>query len=806
MSIIGSNIIAGASGQGDGGGGTPSPSGQIDRSLRFNSADTAYLNRTPSSAGNRQTWTWSGWVKRSELENKTRFFGNHTSSGINGLHFEFNNNDRIRLVDTGATTSTKNWELTTESVYRDPSAWYHIIVTHDTTESTAADRVKIYVNSDQVTDFNLSNYPTLNHNSNLNTAQEHALGRSGAYNTQLFNGYFADIHFIDGQALAPSDFGEYDDNNVWQPKAYSGTYGTNGFHLDFSDNTSTTTISEDSSGNNNDWTANNISVSSGSGNDSLIDTPTNYTASGNNGGNYATLNPLATSSQLSLSNGNLQVSAGGTDIGSALATIAIGGSGKYYFECNMASDVNGACGIAPADLSFDVSTTTRYGNEEEGHALRMDSSKYQANSGNINVSYDFTVQSGNIIGCLINLDDDEITWSKNGTLGTAKSITSNTTWLPFSGCFNGAGSTAHTVNFGQQPFQYLPTGYSSLCTQNLPDPTIADGSTAMDVNIYTGNGSTQTISGLGFSPDWVWIKRRDATRDHYVYDVIRGATKSLSPNTSSTEKTNVTTNLTGFSSDGWTMGGHADTNISSGTYVGWSWDAGSSTVTNTNGSITSSVRANPSVGFSIVSYTGNGSSGSTIGHGLNAAPQMIIIKARNVSRRWMVGHQGIASDPWTDYLQLHSTSAAVDDISAWNDTAPTSSVFTVGNANGLNGNTETHIAYCFAPVEGYSAFGSYDGNSSTDGPFVYTGFRPRWIMVKKCNGGTGNWLIYDTSRDEFNVAETRIRVVSSAEDTQTFADFLSNGFKIRNSVSELNGTQRFIYAAFGDPFKTARAR
>jgi hypothetical protein len=225
------------------------------------------------------------------------------------------------------------------------------------------------------------------------------------------------------------------------------------------------------------------------------------------------------------------------------------------------------------------------------------------------------------------------------------------------------------------------------------------------------------------------------------------------------------------------------------------------------------VRANATAGFSIVTYTGNGTAGATIGHGLGVAPAMIIVKCRNVARNWTVGHQGIASDPWTDYLTLNSTAAAADLNTVWNDTAPTSTVFTVGTANGLNGNTETHVAYCFAPVVGYSAMGSYTGNgSSTDGPFVFCNFRPKFLLIKRTDTSGYPWVIVDAARDGYNLTYKWLEPNSSSAEQTTQpvadADFLSNGFKLRgngNTTNQSSGT--YIYFAVAEsPFNYARAR
>jgi hypothetical protein len=346
----------------------------------------------------------------------------------------------------------------------------------------------------------------------------------------------------------------------------------------------------------------------------------------------------------------------------------------------------------------------------------------------------------------------------------------------------------------------------------------------MDVALYTGNGSARSITGLGFNPDLVWIKRRDSSGSHGLFDVVRGATKFLRSNGTDAEDT-ASDSLTSFNSDGFSLG--VDTvwggvNQNAATYAAWTWDAGSSTVTNTQGSITSSCRTNASAGFSIVGYTGTGSSG-TLGHGLNVKPQFIIVKSRTQARDWLVYHTSYGA---TQYTTLNGTGAAAATSSAWNNTEPTSTVFTIGNAAEINTNGSTNIAYCFAPVAGYSSFGSYVGNGSTDGPFVYTGFRPRWVMIKNSSANSdstyGSWKIIDTSRDSFNGGNPTALYANAAyaegkrgnggNDIYTERlDLLSNGFKLGGSASydiETNESGvTYIYAAFAEsPFQYARAR
>jgi hypothetical protein len=328
-----------------------------------------------------------------------------------------------------------------------------------------------------------------------------------------------------------------------------------------------------------------------------------------------------------------------------------------------------------------------------------------------------------------------------------------------------------------------------------------------DVKLYTGNGSTQTISGLGFSPDLVWIKNRAAADNHKLTDIVRGATEELESNTTDAEATNAD-GLTQFNADGFDLGDDDEYNTSAEAYVAWTWDAGSSTVTNTVGSISSQVRANASAGFSVVTYTGTGAN-ATVGHGLGVNPGLLIVRNRDDVYNWRVWHKALSS---TEVLWLNATDAVVTgQATMWNSTLPASTVFSLGTNGGVNASGQKHVAYCFAPVAGYSAFGSYTGNGSADGPFVYTGFRPRYLLVKSSSNAVG-WYVLDSARNGYNTV-SRFLVPNSSDaevdgGAGSYIDFLSNGFKWRADNSAFNASSyTYIYAAFAEhPFQYARAR
>jgi hypothetical protein len=361
------------------------------------------------------------------------------------------------------------------------------------------------------------------------------------------------------------------------------------------------------------------------------------------------------------------------------------------------------------------------------------------------------------------------------------------------------------INFGQRPFAYTaPSGFKALVTTNLPEPTVVQGDDYFNTVLYDGTGASQSITGVGFQPDWVWIKERNAAADHALYDAVRGVTKQLESNTT-TEETTEATGLTAFGSDGFTVGSLAQVNTSTDTYVAWNWKANGAGVSNTAGTISSTVSVSTTSGFSIVTYTGTGSN-ATVGHGLGAAPAMYIVKCRNASGDiWNIYNKEIGP---TKYLRFASNAAAV--FNSWQDTNPTSDVFYISTDAVVNTNGNTYVAYCFAPISGFSALGSYTGNGSVNGPFVYTGFRPAWVLFKAATSG-GDWVIEDVARSPTNQMDARLFPSTFDEETSNGngnIDYLSNGFKLRNSHSLMNtSAETYIYMAFAsNPFKYSLAR
>ena len=781
---------------------------QISRSLRFNEPDTTYLNRTPASTGSRRTYAFSAWIKRSKTgTDSDTILASMPSGGQFRIFFQTSSpTDTLRLFSFDGTFQ---FQLVTTQVFRDFSAWGHLVVSVDTTQATAANRVRVYWNGVEITAFSTTTYPSQNADLQFNqSGQPHSIGNTySGSSSGMYNGYMTEINFIDGQALTPSSFGETNaQTGVWQPKAYSGSYGTNGFYLNFSDNSNTTaaTLGKDYSGNGNNWTPNNFSVTAGAGNDSLVDSPTSYgTDTGVGGtvrGNYATLNPLNLGANAALSNGNLDSLAGSTVYSTAKSTIGVS-SGKWYVEGRL--NFGGYHGIgvsnSSAALSSYIGSTT-------------DSWGYWAQNGNkvTNASftaYGATYTAGDIIGVALDMDAGTVTFYKNGTSqGTAFTGLTGTMFIGVTG--DGSGGGSWSMNFGQRPFAYTaPSGFKALCTQNLPTPTIG-ATTATQAGkyfnpvLYTGNGTGQSITGVGFQPDFTWIKSRSNALSHGLYDAVRGVQKQLISDSTAAETTE-TTGLTAFGSDGFTTGLLPQLNTITATYVAWNWKANGSGSTNTSGSITSTVSANTTSGFSVVTYTGTGSN-ATVGHGLGVAPKLIITKNRG-AYDWFTYHEALGNNK---YVTLNTTGAAVTDANVWQSSNPTTSVFYVG-AN-LNLSSNTYVNYCFAEVAGYSKFGSYNGTGTSDGPFVFTGFRPAYVLIK-ITTGAADWIVEDGTRNPYNVADAKLSPnTSSAEYVGASAigiDFLSNGFKIRGTDGAVNTANTYIFAAFASvPLKFSLAR
>jgi len=840
---------------------------EIENSLRFEDGSSANLTRTPSSTGDRQTWTFSAWLKRGNLTGKTILQSRLKVSGTgnNITSIGMGSDDTFEVIDF--LSGNFNWGFRTLGKFRDVSSWYHLVVECDSTQATASDRVKLYINGVQQAvetkpGWSVS-YPNQNENTNINHTYKHYIGIGGS--ADMWDGYMADVNLIDGTALDPTSFGETK-SGVWIPKDTSGlTFDTNGFRLEFGDSAA---IGDDTSGNGNDWTANNLSA-----HDVVPDSPTN---------NYAVVNPLARSAQdfrVNLSEGNLNISAvtnSDSNFNTRFATIPLPSSGKYYVECRtyvISNNGNQTCfGVVDPD-AFDAnepSSKTLYnfadGEGFDGINILLNPNTAQAYSGGATSGSQITglTATSYILKLALDIDNGKVFVGYDGvwlnsadpaagtgeiatrTFTTSDVIAITTTsnqfgnntgsWLNFGqdSTFGGnvtAGGNSDANGYGD--FAYaVPSGYLALNSANLPEPPISPLNDDIpedyfNTRLYSGNSSTQSVTGVGFQPDWLWLKSRTHTNSHLLVDSVRGSGSNgllyLIPSGSSgTNKEVDDVNVTSLDSDGFTLASNAGTNGSGRNFVSWNWKANGSGVSNTDGSITATVSANPTSGFSIVTYTGTGTStGDSFGHALGVQPKMVIIKNRTTNG---TGWNVLFPDFMTSgqYMALNLQNGITNSAnSGWGGSLPDSTQVYVGGSSWTNTSGNNYVAYCFANVEGYSKIGSYTGsssNSSTDNTFVYTGFRPAWVMVKQTNG-TGHWHMYDNKRGSSNEADptvTNNNVVNkilyaslnNLEVTYTTMDFVSNGFKFRTNQADISGSgQSYTFMAFAEmPQKYANAR
>ena len=883
---------------------------EIERSVRFRGATDQRFDRTLSSTSS--SYTISMWFKTTPVT--TNFsrglftLGPANNTDVAGV--VFNTNDNLIFYGGNGTSS-----ITTTRVFRDTSAWYHFTYSVNSNNFTA------YINGESLQTGTVRSLDTTSNGFRIG-------GWWGGYD--LFQGYIADFYLIDGLALTPSSFTKTNvETGQLIPKKYSGSFGTSGAHLLFNDNSGTTatTLGKDSSGNGNNFTPNNFSVSAGVGNDSLEDTPTN---------NFATLNPLKTFGNYALTNGNLTVS--GSARFDSVATFAVS-SGKWFWEIT-----NTDVGIAYNGILNINQFRTAPGAIGSGGVYThyvYDGTKYRDANPSGASAYGASYTDGDIVGVALNLDDNEITFYKNGTSQGAITIPNDlyTAYL-----YSDSGSYNYSINFGQRAFSYTaPTGYKALNSANLPDPTILLPNKHFNTLLYTGNDSnSRDITGVGFQPDWLWIKNRSQADFHQLVDAVRGANKTIYSNDTDNEQTdNANGHVNSFLADGFNVdaGGSGNVNENNENYVAWNWNAGNSdgatyrvvvvsdsgnkyrfrnsanTTTfaqsavtlnlaeggtyifnmddstnashpfsigtaangtvytsgityfldgvsktysqytsgfasattrrlhitvpasapqlyywcsihsgmggqiNTNSTLGSTnfdgtslavVKANTTAGFSIVTYTGTGSS-TTVGHGLGIAPKVVLTRSRSSGGSWGVLHT--ESNPTAEHrinLDDNGGFSSYQGYNIWADTVPTSTVFTVNSDATTNASSVTYVGYVFSEVSSYSKFGKYTGNGNADGTFVFTGFRPAWIMLKNVNTSTW-WFIYDVKRETFNPQRTIFGAnVADAEypDNAYRIDILSNGFKIRGTQNETNKSGDTIsYFSFAEsPFKNSRAR
>ena len=719
---------------------------EIPQSCRFNDGDSPELSRTYAL---NSPWTLSAWLKRGELGAENLIIG------ASGGEVHFNSNDTLEVEGASST-----------AVFRDTTAWYHI---HASDNGLYVNGV-LLIAAGSLTTTDLSNAKLFDD----------------------FDGYVAEVHLQAGTS-AYTNFGTVNDHGVWTPK--SATSGDT--YLEFADSSDFGV----NSGTTGAWTASGLVAA-----DQVDDTPTK---------NYATLSPIGpfletsgvtgTYGAASLSDGNLFFNNTASNYKRIFSAFAIPKSGKWAFQAIFRGDTVSGSGN---DQSVGIFTknTTDLSAGTEGLSYKYAQDDVWLNGTKVQNGTDGSKTVPATIEYLIDVDSDSVEIILAGSskyTATSVGLTNGEDWFPFGYAY----ANKLEFDFGQTGYVPSDSDYLTLNTANLPAPAIKDPSEYFQITLYDGDGSTQSINQDGnstFQPDWVWIKNRDTTDQHSIFDVARGVTEVIGANATTAEVTNDDT-LTGFESDGFALGDDVIVNTNTESYVAWQWKTqGGAGSSNTDGSInTTTTSVNTTAGFSISTFAGTGAN-ATVGHGLGLVPKMILLKNRTDAQAWVVYHVDAAN---THGLTLNDATARADDATFFNDTTPTASVFSIGSNNGTNGDGDAMVAYCFAEIPGYSKFSSFIGNASAEGPFIHLGFSPAWFMWKNMDSGTnGDWIIMDSKRDPFNQMELNMMANRPIADDSGEADldFCSSGVKNRGSGHgdhRWNKVATFIYMAFAEhPF------
>ena len=803
----------------------------IDQSLRFEDGDSPYLSRTFVSPTNNTTWSYSAWIKLANTGlTRVLLGGSSTNYGSIGIE----SNDKLTFwTNAGATAGAST------ALLRDTTNWYHIFVVSNGTN------IKGYVNNQLL----LTYTGTI---TNLNSAIQHQIGRFGGL-SYYFDGYMAEVNFVDGTELAPTDFGE-EKNSVWIPKTLSSlTYGNNGFRLTFQatgtgttaqGTTAQTNIGDDQSGEGHNFTSSGLAST-----DVVPDSPTN---------NFCTLDSnfrAVTSNTLSEGNLKCVTSTSGRSF-SAGTFLMTPNSGKWYWEFRPDANsggmgvakVNGTLGANQSVTSTSTSAgSTDYYYGETNWVMYGDgivhNASYVGGTGSGMGSPSYPQIWG--IGIDMDASPPTISYYIDGSSVGSADLDTGYDYIPIVGDGSGAVSRTININFGQNPtfngtetagtntdgngnglfHDAVPTNHLALCSSNLPDTTISPNQDTQaddhfNTLLWSGNNSyPRALTGVGFQPDLVWTKTRNQSYGHGWFDSSRGASAGAisSQNTINEPYANTNFDLDSFDADGMTWTSTADlstSNNSGDNYVAWNWKANGGTTTTNDasstgvGTIDSVFQANTTSGFSIVTYTGTGSAG-TIKHGLSVAPSLVIIKSRSGGSvpNWVIGQD---KSGFTGQLYF-DTGAFSTNSGSFNNTAPTTSVVSIGTDSTVNQNTINYVMYCFSNVEGFSRVGAYTGNGSTDGPLVYTGFKPAFLLIKSTGSSSNGWYIYDNKRLNFGTlvdGQLYANLANAEDDGNRDLDFLSNGFRPRLTDTNVNASgTTFVYLAYAEqPFKFSRAK
>lgn len=763
---------------------------KIEHSAFFNrTAGNVYFSRTPSTTGNRQKWTFSTWLKIGQFSVVRGLFGAFASNNnYDGIYFS----DANKLVIGRRVANTWSFVTQTKRTFKDIAKHYHLCIVIDTTQTIASDRLKVYVNGEICELEKISShnqYPVLNQDGFIGNTIEHRLGCTNMSTTGIyyFDGILSDVYFTSGQTLGPETFGEYR-NQVWVPKIFTGSFINSGvdFRLKFDNELS---LGQDSSGHGNHMTTNGTVYF-------CKDTPTR---------NFPVVQSNGYSQYGIVEVGNLFVRSASYTYG-YVTTIQLPNTGKYYFEVIQTQ-------VSSSATRFGVVTPhsdeVNRGNYFLGRDTSVDSDCVGMTITNGEIWQKFgnswlvlqTVSTLNNVGSHygvgIDLDNESIQFFENGVaIGNAVSITGRSTydWVFF---VSGHPNNKFLANFGQGDIlgytPYLPTGYQYLNTETLPTPDISSGKLGFEAISYIGDGTqANSISGMEFSPDMVWVKDIDSAYSHRIVDKVRGDAIFSQPNSSAVELASGGT-IVSLDNQGFTVG----YNVS---------DPNGTNQLNKK-HISYSFRRGAQYGFDIVGYTGNGAN-RTIAHNLSKAPELMLIKRRNTTTAdWAVYSRYMTSAAYALFWNLTNQQGTY--ATMFNSTYPTASVFTVGTHASVNASGSNYIAYLFRSIPDFSKCFVYTGNgSATNGPLVHVGFRPAFVMIKSLTA-VGNWQVQDSTINPINPATTGIRVdtTDSLVSVNFELDMYSNGFKILSSAAgrNTNGTKYIGIAFAHSPFKYGNA-
>ena len=819
----------------------------IDGSLMFNGVNQ-HLTRTFSSGGNRRTFTLSYWIKEhgqkgTSPTNNPHVLWSGTAVETRGgmVHRGTAGADAGRIYMFNQVSNSTDSAVWTNSMHRDFSGWKHVVFKVDSTQGTGTNRVKIYINGVEQDD-EYKTTPSQNLQFQINIAQEHRIGRGIPDDYGNFS--LSQYYFIDGQALDASYFGFTDPlTNTWRPKKYTGTYGTTGFWLpmDNQDN-----FEKDRSGNGNHWTKNNFSGTFNNPN-VVKDSPsgavfggraqTGITTTSSAPANYATLNP-SDNIGATLSNGNLTITDSSVYYRTVFGT-QTSFDGKHYFEVDVTTlGTTMGVGIFVGNDKTAIDANN-YAYDANTYIVMYNGSIYHDGS---TYSYQSSYGAGDTVGVAIDSKNKKVWLSKNGTYVSGENPTTGSGGMQ---SVSGVGAIPDgpiypmvmvrnatvTANFGQIPFKYAPPqGYSPMNSATArPNKVIARPDQYVDVVRYTGSGGSNKVTGFRFQPDLVWLKSRGSGY-HFLHDSVRGGTKAWFTNVTDNEYDYSPSGVTSFNSDGFTVNGEYGANYNGTGYVSWCWRAGgnkntfniddvgysSAAAAGLNGGTITPTGASVGTkqGFSIIGYTGTDNASDTFTHGLTQKPDLVIIRNRDTD-----GHDGVVYSSTigaTARVDINGNDGTSTNVAQFNNTEPTSSVFTIGTYDNVNKLNDKYICYLWHSVPGLQKFGGYTGNGSDNGPFIETGFRPAliWTRVYAGSNVTNNagWFIYDTQddtnpyNDDYGNDQPGNRIqyanltnAINANDDMGI-DILSNGFRLRadsSGYSNWDG-RSYFYAAFAE--------